>query len=142
TCASAFLLSRRLLSSSSQVRPLQREFSPSDSELYSEYRARIYEELMMALPLDIASVSSVRSDSMRTEDWGETTIVQKHVPKQAPGIVVDLAAGFGLSVFRGAPFTPPDYPEVPGFPSLLDKRFPAAVTIIDHSVMRKASIGG
>jgi len=76
TSASAFLLSRRLISSSSQVRPHLREFSPSDSESYSEYRARIYEDMMMALPLESVRVTAVRSDLLTTDAWGEQTAAQ------------------------------------------------------------------
>jgi len=144
TCACAFLISRRLVSSSSQVRPSEREFAPSDSELYTEYRARIYEEMLMALPLELAQVTSVRYDSMATDAWGENTIAQKLVPKvQPPGIRVDLSPGFTIALSRSShTHAPEDTVFSPDLGKRLAGESGHAVTIAEHDGSKQGSIGG
>jgi hypothetical protein len=93
--SSPLLLSRRLVSSSSNVRPEFREFTPSDAERYTEYRERIYEDMLMALPITRARVSISRQETFANDSWGDGTITAFRGPDTKPvfGFVV---RGFGI----------------------------------------------
>jgi hypothetical protein len=92
---SPLLLSRRLVSSGSQVRPHLREFIPSDAEEYLEYRARIYETMCMALPLIQSHVVAVRNEIVATDQWGEGTVTVKPLERERKPIGIYVGPAFG-----------------------------------------------
>src|SRR5579872_7030217 len=102
---SPVLLSRRLVAGSSRVRAGLREFTPSDSEAYVEYRARLYEEMLLALPLVQARVLPIRYDTVASDAWGEKTVTLKPMdrpPNPRPGIAAARSLAGFMDVHTGA----------------------------------------
>jgi hypothetical protein len=139
TYTTPMLLSRRLVSASSQARPEVREFSPSDAQSYAEYRSRITETMTMALPIVRTRIHSIRDDTFASDLWGEGAVTVKAVERKASGIGIYVGPVFGELVtmhsFRAERACPEPLPVIDGF-KLLDKRISRGSPLIAEEATR------